>query len=115
MFIYAFAVVTAAISGIFIGFMITATTYLKKETDLLRHIAKQESSYEYLNEEYNELVDKYNKLVYKYNSLSKSKPNYKKEVIEAIKFAMIQSHPDKGICKDNELFIKFRKMYEDLR
>lgn len=114
MLTYAFSTIVVAIASIFIGFIISTVMYSKKEMNLLKHIAKQENSYEHLSEEYDELVDKYNRLVYRYNSLSKTKPNYNKEVIEAIKFAMIQSHPDKGICKDNETFIKFRKLYKDV-
>lgn len=34
------------------------------------------------------------------------------DVKSAVRFAMINSHPDKGICKDNDTFIKFRGLYD---
>lgn len=37
------------------------------------------------------------------------------DIKEAIKFAMIQSHPDKGNCKANDEFIKFRELYNKLK
>lgn len=114
MLAYAFSTIVVAIASIFIGFIIATVIYSKKEMNLLKHIAIKENSVDSLSKEYDKLVDKYNRLVYKYNSLSNSKPNYKKEVMEAVKFAMIQSHPDKGICKNNETFIKFRKLYKDI-
>ena len=34
-----------------------------------------------------------------------------KSVVKAIKKAMIYSHPDKGICINNDDFIEFRELY----
>lgn len=120
---YAFSTIVIAITSIFIGFIISTAMYSKKEMNLLKYIAKQEKSYDSLNGDYDELICEYNKLVDKHNALIrkhnsllmvKQKSNYDKEVTEAIKFAMIQSHPDKGICKNNETFIRFRKLYKEL-
>ena len=37
------------------------------------------------------------------------------EIKEAVRFAMIQSHPDKNNCKTNDEFIKFRELYNKLK
>lgn len=37
------------------------------------------------------------------------------DVKEAVKFAMIQSHPDKNNCKTSDEFIKFRELYNKLK
>lgn len=37
------------------------------------------------------------------------------EIKEAVKFAMIQSHPDKNNCKTSDEFIKFRELYNKLK
>lgn len=48
----------------------------------------------------------YEKVVYRDKHIDK-------DVAEAIKFAMIHSHPDKGNCKTNDEFIRFRKLYQE--
>lgn len=36
------------------------------------------------------------------------------DIKEAVKFAMIQSHPDKNNCKTSDEFIRFRELYNKL-
>ena len=37
------------------------------------------------------------------------------DIKQAVKFAMIYSHPDKKNCKSNDEFIKFRELYNKLK
>lgn len=111
----AFTILICMITVGFAGAGIAILFAQSKIFELRRRLNIKSYQLEISNEEYDELVDKYNRLVNKYNNLLNSKSsNQKKEIIEAVKFAMINSHPDKGICKDNETFIKFRKLYKDV-
>ena len=38
-----------------------------------------------------------------------------KDVLEAVRKAMIYSHPDKGICSTSDDFIKYKKLYDTLK
>lgn len=118
MFIYVFSIVTIAFASIFIGFIIATVSYRYKESCFQIELANKDYKINIIEDEYNELVDKHNKLVYRYNSLinkNNNKAIYNKDVIDAIRFAMIQSHPDKGICSNNDNFIKFRRLYNKIK
>lgn len=48
-------------------------------------------------------------------SLKKTEIIINKDILKAIKKAVIYSHPDKGNCDNNEDFIKFKKLYDELK
>lgn len=44
-----------------------------------------------------------------------NKTNVNSDTKEAIKKAMIYSHPDKGMCRNGDDFIKFKKLYDEMK
>ena len=70
----------------------------------------------------NELYkDAYYNLLMEYNKAKSMIDFYKRtsnnihindEIKSALRFAMIHSHPDKGLCENTDQFIKFKKLYD---
>lgn len=100
---------------------IMAIIFLKKlkETKNLYENFKlsQESQTEIYRQGYYNLLSEYNKVVSMLEFYKRNSNNVisDKEVKEAVKFAMKFSHPDKGNCKTNDEFIKFRELYNKLK
>lgn len=46
---------------------------------------------------------------------TQAQPEYDKDVVEAVRKAMIYSHPDKGNCSNSDDFIKYKKIYDKLK
>lgn len=49
------------------------------------------------------------------SKLNFSKINIDEDLKRAVKFAMIQAHPDKGNTKNTDDFIKFKELYDKLK
>lgn len=50
-----------------------------------------------------------------YYENNQSQKIYSEEIVEAVKKAMIYSHPDKGNCSTSDDFIKYKKIYDNLK
>lgn len=51
--------------------------------------------------------------LYFYRNLHPTSKSYSEDVIEAVKFAMIHSHPDNG--GDPDTFIKYKNLYDKIK
>ena len=51
--------------------------------------------------------------VYTYRNLHPTSKSYSEDIIEAVKFAMIHSHPDNG--GDPTTFIKYKNLYDKIK
>lgn len=110
-------VIIGALIGFFIGALILYSAMQKQANDFEKKSRENFREYNHLYREYDNLVNQYNRLVNQYNAVrnkNNTKINATDDLKEAVKFAMIQAHPDKGVCKDSDTFIKFRKLYKKI-
>lgn len=112
------------LGGVFIGMAISVAIYTIKIDKIKENYKRWESQYKSETRTYKPYKDAYYNLYSEYNKVVSLLDFYKRnsntihinnDIKSALRFAMIYSHPDKGNCKENDEFIKFKKLYDEYR
>lgn len=111
------------LGGIFTGLIIgmciyenRKDKYIKERKEVERLYIKTDNTLDQYKKAYYDLLRCYHQIesaLEVYKRTNSNNINVDKDLKEAVKFAMIQSHPDKG--GDSEKFVKFRELYNKLK
>lgn len=103
----------------YFGFLYMALKFIKNNNEL-KIVKQQKYLYEMEVRELKSLANFYEKEAKRLQkeTIEKStrcSKNSDKEILEAVRKAMIYSHPDKGLTDNHEDFIKYKKLYDELK